>query len=156
MSENKDDPARLAELIEAAEVTVAVAESLTAGKLCSALGAAPNSGEWFRGGVVAYATEVKRKVLNMPDVPPVCSEAAAALATGVRSLLEADLAVATTGVGGPGPQDGEPAGSVWFGVATDKGVDTIHRQFSGEPEEVLDQTVAFALRLLFEAAELRV
>ncbi|MCM6771980.1 CinA family protein [Nocardia sp. CDC159] len=140
--------ARLAELLEAARLCVAVSESLTAGQLCAALGAAPNSGTWFRGGVVAYATEVKRGVLGVPDSPPVSAETAAAMAEGVRELMRADLAVATTGVGGPEPQDGEPVGSVWLAVSTPDGVDTHHYSFSGDPEQVLRQTVEHALELL--------
>lgn len=141
----------VAEAAGASGRTVAVAESLTAGRLAAALGAAPESGEWFRGGVVAYAAEVKRSVLGIPDVPVVTATAAAAMAEGVRGLLGADVAVAVTGIGGPDPQDGEPAGSVWFGVAARGGTATCHHVFDGDPVPVLERTVTRALELLHTA-----
>ncbi len=141
----------LAEVVRRRGLTVAVAESLTAGQIATALGAAPESAEWFRGGIVAYSAEVKHKVLGVPQVPVVSETAAKAMAEGVNSLLGATLSVAVTGVGGPGPQDGEPAGSVWFALADDS-VTASHRQFDGDPEQVLEQTVQRALELLLEAA----
>lgn len=144
---------QLADLAERNGLTVAVAESLTAGKVAAALGAAPNSAVWFRGGIVAYSTEVKQRVLHVPDVPVVSETAATAMAEGVRALMDADIAVATTGVGGPGPQDGEPAGSVWFCVVSRSGVRTSHRQLDGDPPEVLDQSVRFAVELVLSMAK---
>ncbi|GAB2714490.1 CinA family protein [Nocardia thraciensis] len=138
----------LAECVGRSGLTVAVAESLTAGRIAAALGAASGASDWFRGGVVAYATEVKRRVLGMPECSPVCAEAAATMARGVRSLMRADIAVAVTGVGGPGSQDGEPPGHVWFAVATDAGTRTEHRRFAGTPGEVVDRTALQALELL--------
>ncbi|MEU4311061.1 CinA family protein [Nocardia sp. NPDC024068] len=131
-------------------VGIAVAESLTAGNLAAALGAAPDSGEWFVGGVVAYTKQAKRRVLRVPDVPVVSERAAEAMARGVRELLAADIAVAVTGVGGPGPQDGEPAGSVWFAAATSSGATTWHHLLTGDPPRILDDTVTCALEKLAE------
>ncbi|MBF6175086.1 CinA family protein [Nocardia blacklockiae] len=149
------DESRLAEKIAAAAreagTTVAVAESLTAGRLSAALGAAPGAGDWYRGGVVAYSTLVKRRVLGMPDCSPVCEKAASALARGARELLVADVAVAVTGVGGPDRQDGEPVGSVWFAVATAAGARSVHRDFDGDAPQIVDATVDYALRLLLDA-----
>lgn len=144
--------AALAALAERYGVTVAVAESLTAGNIAAALGSAPDSAVWFRGGVIAYSTEVKRRVLAIPDVPVVSETAATAMAQGVRSLMDADIAVATTGVGGPDPQDGEPAGSVWFCVVSRGEVHTSHRQFDGDPAQVVERSVRYAIELLMSAA----
>ncbi|MBL1076787.1 CinA family protein [Nocardia sp. 2] len=130
---------------------VAVAESLTCGTLSSALGAAPDSAEWLRGGVIAYSAQVKHEVLGVPEVPVVSETAARAMASGVRSLLGADLAVAVTGVGGPDPQDGEPAGSVWLAVDDGSRQWARHEQFDGEPTQVLEQSVAVALDMLLDA-----
>lgn len=103
-------------------VTVAVAESLTGGAVTDALVGVPGASACLRGGVVAYATDVKRDVLGVdagllgrhgavhPDV-------AAAMAAGVRRLLRADFGVATTGVAGPDPQDGRPPGTVHVAVS---------------------------------------
>ncbi|MEV0434840.1 CinA family protein [Nocardia sp. NPDC050413] len=132
-------------------LTVAVAESLTGGNLAAALAAAPDSAQWFRGGVVAYSVTVKQSVLGVPDVPVVSETAALAMAEGVRALTDADIAAATTGVGGPGDQDGEPAGSVWCAVATRDTSWAVHRNFDGEPEQVLEQSVQCALEMLRES-----
>ncbi|MBF6076874.1 CinA family protein [Nocardia beijingensis] len=140
----------LAELAKQSEITVAVAESLTSGRLSATLGAAPDSSAWFRGGLVAYSTEVKRSVLGVPDVPVVSRPAAEAMATAVRDLLKAVVAVAVTGAGGPDPQDGQPPGSVWFAIATEHDVRAWHHQFDGEPKDVLDQTVDRASESLLD------
>ncbi|MFI6166504.1 CinA family protein [Nocardia sp. NPDC051052] len=144
---------KLAELAKRDGLTIAVAESLTAGNLAATLGAAPDSAQWFRGGVVAYSTMVKYRVLDVPDVPVVSEAAARAMAESVRALMDTDIAVATTGVGGPDPQDGEPAGSVWFAVATRAGVDAEHRHYDGEPEEVVARSVRHAVGMLLSAAK---
>src|SRR3954469_23217050 len=98
----------IAELADKRDATVAVAESLTGGKLACHLAAAPSSAEWFRGGVVAYASEVKFGLLGVPEGPVITEDCATAMARGTARLLGADGAVAVTGVGGPDPQDGEP------------------------------------------------
>ncbi|MFC4376835.1 CinA family protein [Nocardia halotolerans] len=134
------------------DLTVAVAESLTGGNLATALAAAPDSAEWFHGGVVAYSVSVKQSVLGVPDVPVVSETAALAMAEGVRALTDADVAAATTGVGGPGTEEGQPVGSVWCAVATRDTSWAVHRQFDGEPGEILDQSVQCALDLLHDGA----
>lgn len=141
---------RIAELAAAGGATIAVAESLTSGKIASALGAAPDAGQWFRGGVVAYHPEVKRGVLHMPDVPVVSRPAAEALAANVRTLFDATLSVAVTGVGGPDASDGEPPGTVWLATASATAVTAERARFNGDPEAVLDQTVRFALDCLLD------
>ncbi|SUD47716.1 competence damage-inducible protein A [Nocardia otitidiscaviarum] len=153
MSDTGELASALARIALRSGRTIAVAESLTCGKISAALGAAPDSAQWLRGGLVAYSTEVKRKVLGVPDVPVVSETAALAMAAGVRSLLDADLAVAVTGVGGPDAQDGEPAGSVWLAVDSVYGSRARHRQFDGPPEDVLARTVETALRMLVEASD---
>jgi len=80
-------------------LTVAVAESLTSGRLASALGEAPDASEWFRGAVVAYASAVKFDVLGVTPGPVVTASCAREMATGARNLLAADVSVAGTGVG---------------------------------------------------------
>lgn len=145
---------RLSEAARAHGLTVAVAESLTSGLLASAVGKGESSSEWFSGGVVAYQMPVKTHLLGVPEGTDPCSaECATALATGVRALLETDIAVATTGVGGPDPEDGHPAGTVYLGWATATGTGAEHFQFEGDPEDVLGATVEHALRLLVQLAE---
>jgi nicotinamide-nucleotide amidase len=94
--------------------TLAVAESLTGGMVASRLVAVPGASEWFRGGVVSYASEVKHEVLGVPEGPVVSEAAAIAMADGVRRLLGADVGLATTGVAGPTEMEGQPPGTVWL------------------------------------------
>jgi nicotinamide-nucleotide amidase len=106
----------VAELLVKRGLTVAVAESLTGGLVAARLVNVPGASTWFRGGVVAYASEVKRSLLDVPDGPVVSAAAAHAMAIGVGARLEADIGLAVTGVAGPDPQDGEAPGTVFLAV----------------------------------------
>src|SRR5580704_19740618 len=102
--------------------TVATAESLTGGLVAAALTDVPGSSNAFRGGVVAYATELKAQLLGVdPGLlerhGPVHAPVAAAMADGVRNLLGATVGVATTGVAGPDPADGFAPGTVHIAVS---------------------------------------
>jgi len=97
-------------------IRIAVAESLTCGTLAATIGKGSAADEWFAGGVIAYQTRTKRRLLGLaPGVDPVSAACAERLTSGVRSLLEAEIGVSTTGVGGPEDQDGHPAGTVHIG-----------------------------------------
>jgi nicotinamide-nucleotide amidase len=140
---------KLAELLDSAGVHVAVAESLTGGMVASALAKAPGSSTWFRGGVVAYSSDVKHELLNVPPGPVVSPQAAAAMADGARRLLGADVAVALTGAGGPERQDGQPPGTVFFAVSNGVETEVEHRHFNrDDPAAVCVEATAEALRLL--------
>lgn len=134
-----------------AGMTVAAAESLTAGAISNALGAAPEASEWLRGGVVAYAEGVKRDLLGVTADKLASAQCARELAAGVARLLGADAAVAVTGVGGPDPDEGEPPGSVYGSVAVRGGIRDVHWQFEGDPAEVVHRTARAALELLRDA-----
>jgi nicotinamide-nucleotide amidase len=108
---------RLGSIFGAANSMVAVAESLTGGELAARFASAPGAGDWFRGGIVAYASDVKYDLLDVPVGPVVSEAAAAAMAAGACRLLGADVSVAVTGVAGPDDQDGEPPGTVWLALA---------------------------------------
>ena len=149
-----DHIARLSELAAGRRLRVGAAESLTSGRLAHTIGAGPDASEWFAGAVVAYLTDVKERVLGLtPGTDPCSAACAEQLAVGARRLFDADLAVSTTGVGGPDPQGGHPAGTVYLGWATAD--DVGHRRLAliGEPEEVLAATVDAAVRLLAFHAE---
>ncbi|MEB8336495.1 CinA family protein [Streptomyces endophyticus] len=101
--------------------TLAVAESLTGGLVAAELVAVPGASKAFRGSVTAYATELKHQLLGvdadlLAGHGPVHPEVALAMAAGVREALGADWGVATTGVAGPEPQDGQPVGTVYVAV----------------------------------------
>jgi nicotinamide-nucleotide amidase len=106
----------LAARLIARGLTLAVAESLTGGLVASRLVNVAGASDWFRGGVVSYAPEVKFSVLGVPEGPVVSPGAAAAMATGVRDLLGADVGLGVTGVAGPDALEGEPPGTVHLAV----------------------------------------
>lgn len=151
MHNTDEDVATLAELAREQSLRIAVAESLTSGAVASTVGAGAGASVWFAGAVVAYQQDVKERVLNVPAGTDPCSaECAEQLATGVRELLVADVAVATTGVGGPEPDDGHPAGTVFLGWATAAASGSRFFTVDGDPAHVLVRTTAEAVRLLVE------
>ncbi|HWH34525.1 MAG TPA: competence/damage-inducible protein A [Acidimicrobiales bacterium] len=104
-------------LLQARQLRLGVAESMTGGMIASRCTEVPGSSSWFRGGIVSYASEVKFDVLGVPQGPVVCSEAATAMALGARRILGADVGLSVTGVAGPEEQDGRPVGTVFVGLA---------------------------------------
>ncbi len=137
--------------------TLAVAESLTGGALAATVTAVPGASRTFRGGVVAYATELKRDLLGVPaDLlerhGPVHPLVAAAMAAGARLRLGATYGLATTGVAGPDPQDGHPPGEVYLGLAGGEPLRLLHRRLDlvGDRATVRAGTVRAALGFLHE------
>jgi nicotinamide-nucleotide amidase len=128
--------------------SVACAESCTAGRVSAAFAAVGGASGWLRGGVVAYQDEVKRQLLGVRAASVFTAEAAVEMARGVASLLEADVAVATTGVLGDEPEDGTPAGTVYIATLVDGSAEAVERHFDGDADEQCAETVAAALRVL--------
>lgn len=145
MTEPKEQVEQIARLAGEHDVQVGVAESLTSGKLAAHLGAGPDASDWFRGGVVAYAPEVKFDVLGVEPGPVVTAACARQMAAGAASVLGADATVATTGVGGPDPDEGEPPGTVYLAVQVRGRVHERRLDLPGDPEQVLAATVDAAL-----------
>jgi nicotinamide-nucleotide amidase len=137
-------------------VTIATAESLTAGMVSAILADTPGASAMLRGGVVSYSNSVKRDLLRVPQelldaVGSVDGEVAAAMAEGARSACGADLAVATTGVAGPGEHDGKPVGTVFIGVASAHGSTSFPYSFEGTRAEIRALACEAALERLREA-----
>jgi nicotinamide-nucleotide amidase len=137
--------------------TVAVAESLTGGLLSAALTETPGASESFRGGIVAYATELKASVVGVAEdllaergaVDPAVAEA---LARGARERLGADWGLGITGVAGPDPQDGKSVGTVYIAIV---GPPTLQApevvgelSLSGSRNMIRSQSVEHAVGLL--------
>jgi nicotinamide-nucleotide amidase len=97
--------------------TLGLAESVTGGLMASRLVSTPGTSDVLRGSIVAYMTEVKRDVLHVTAEHVVSEECARQLAEGAREVLGADIGLGVTGVAGPEEQDGQPAGTVFFGLA---------------------------------------
>ena len=142
--------------------TVAAAESLTGGLVCAALVDVPGASASVRGGVVAYATDLKAALLGVdadlltargavdPDV-------AGEMADGARRRLGAEIGLATTGVAGPDPQDGHPPGTVHVAVATPAGVTVRSLHLGGDRPTVragaVDAVLVLALEVIRRTGE---
>ena len=144
---------RVAELATSRDLRVAVAESLTAGRISSFLGRGEAASEWYRGGVVAYDEEVKFEVLGVTRGPVVTAACAREMADGVRRLLGADVALGITGVGGPGPQEDCQPGTVHLAVSTEAGTRPLHTRLTGDPGEVVARATSLALDELVRELE---
>jgi len=133
--------ALVAELTARGE-TVAVAESLTGGLVVAELVGVPGASAVVRGGVVAYATPVKATVLGvdaelLAEHGAVDPEVARQMAAGVRMALAVDgvpatWGISTTGVAGPDPQDGQPVGTVFVGIASAAGAEAVELHLDGD------------------------
>jgi len=140
-------------LLAAQTATVAVAESLTGGLLGASLTDMPGASHTFRGGVLAYATDLKENLLGVPRPllaaeGPVSAPVAAAMAAGVRDRLEATYGVALTGVAGPQEQGGKPPGTVFASVAGPAGGRVAELTLAGDREAIRAAAVRAALALL--------
>jgi nicotinamide-nucleotide amidase len=159
IAEQKASPAeRLAVLAISSGTTLAVAESLTAGMVCAALADVPGVSAVLRGGVVAYATDTKTALLGVDATlldaeGPVHENVAAQMAEGARDRLGADLALATTGVAGPGPHEGVAAGTVVVAVADGRGTEVRRLQLSGDRQAVRRGAAEAVIGLALEHLE---
>ncbi|NNM44423.1 CinA family protein [Knoellia koreensis] len=131
-------------------LTVATAESLTGGLVCAALTDVPGASAVVRGSVVAYATELKASVLEVDREllargGAVQEDVARQMAVGVCRVLGSAVGVATTGVAGPDPQDGQPVGTVFVAAALEDDVVVRRLALAGDREAIRLQTVTEAL-----------
>ncbi|MFC8302716.1 CinA family protein [Specibacter sp. NPDC057265] len=131
--------------------SVAVAESLTSGSISCHLGAAEESSNWYLGAVTAYSSEVKFSVLDVQRGPVITALCAQQMAAGVGKLMGADFALAVTGVGGPGPEEGSPAGTVFIAIHHAGNSTVEEHHFHGDASHIVQATTQAALRML-EAA----
>jgi PncC family amidohydrolase len=137
-------------------LTVATAESCTGGLVAHAITEIAGSSSYFRGGFVTYADDVKREQLGVAQEllaahGAVSAQVARAMAEGARARLGADLAVAVTGIAGPGGGSAEkPVGLTYVGVADDAGVDVRRHQWTGDRTANKRDSAIAALDLLLE------
>jgi nicotinamide-nucleotide amidase len=145
--------ARCLELLRARGQTLATAESLTAGLVSATVAAVPGASDVLRGGLTAYATDVKEGVLGIPSRViaahgAVSAECAEAMAMRARALFDADWAAATTGVAGPDSQEGKPAGLVFVAVAGPDRVRSRRLDLSGSRQQIRAASAGRVLQLL--------
>jgi PncC family amidohydrolase len=153
-----DDAAAVLAALSEAGQTLAVAESLTGGLLAATLTDVPGASAVFRGGVCAYATDVKTALLDVPEAlvrseGVVSAAVAEAMARGAVHALGATYALGTTGVAGPDPQEGMPVGTVFVAMAGPQGVLSRRLRLSGDRPAIRRDTCLVALGMLRRTLE---
>jgi len=134
--------------------TLAVAESCTGGKIAQELTAVVGASNYFRGGVVSYATETKVSILGVSEETiaqqsVVSGEVAKEMAIGVQKRMKSDYAIATTGNAGPDKGDADATiGTVFIAIATPSEVFVEEFNFGQPREKVIDRAVNKAFELL--------
>ncbi len=146
-------------LVKAPLLTIATAESCSGGEVAHRITSVAGSSIYFLGGIVAYANEAKRSLLDVPQavldtVGAVSDACARAMAEGARSAFGADYAVSTTGIAGPGGATArKPVGLVYVALAGPNGTECHDHRFPGERRAVIDAAAEAALRLLVDRIE---
>lgn len=136
-------------------VSVAVAESCTAGLIAYKLTTVSGSSSYFKGGVVAYQNEIKTKTLGVSrsiidEKTEVSAEVVEQMTKSVLEKFDADFAVATSGYAGPtGGTNKNPIGTVFIAIASAEGVVVSRFVFSGNRQSVVNQASEIALDLLY-------
>jgi PncC family amidohydrolase len=140
-------------LLRAEGSTVSTAESLTGGRLAVWFTDVPGISETYLGGAVAYATALKTTMLGVAEEiverhGVVSAECAQAMASGVRALTGATYGLSTTGVAGPDPQEGKPAGTVYVGLAGPGFVTSLRLELAGDRTAIQEATCEAVLGAL--------
>ncbi|MBW4362589.1 CinA family nicotinamide mononucleotide deamidase-related protein [Flavobacterium taihuense] len=146
----------LGRLLSKQNLTLSTAESCTGGKIAEMIASVPGASNYFKGSVVAYATEVKVNVLGVPEsliqeYSVVSAEVARAMALSVKTLLKTDYAIATTG--NAGPTKGETSadvGTVFIALATPNEVVVEMFNFGQPREKVIDRAAVKGLEMLLK------
>lgn len=154
---------RIVQSLRVYSLRVAVAESLTAGLLTAAFADVPGASRVLQGGIVAYQTPLKHRLLGvdaalLDRVGAVDAQVAEQMALGVRERLAegalvSTIGLSTTGVAGPDWQDDQPPGTVFIGLASDSGVRSFEHAFSGGRQEIREAAVQAALEHLRDFLE---
>lgn len=138
---------------------IAAAESCSGGEVAHRITAVPGSSTYFLGSIVAYANGAKHDLLGVPltvleTKGAVSEECAGAMATGARRAFGADVAIATTGIAGPGGATArKPVGLVYLALASSGGLIVEEHRFSGDRGAVVAASAEAALRLLLRGVE---
>ena len=150
-TEDKPLEVLIGEKLKAAGQTIASAESCTGGKIAMRLNQYPGSSVFYKGSVVAYSNEVKANILHVQQEDldrygAVSERVVAAMAYGVKRVLNTDYAIATSGVAGPdGGTPEKPVGTVWLGIATPQKVHTFLLHLRGDRQTITDTAANLAL-----------
>lgn len=142
----------LARFLRAKNWTCATVESCTGGGIGYAMTSVPGSSDWFAGGLITYSNQLKQQLAGvdtsvLEQWGAVSAQTAEAMARGGLNTTGADVAIAVTGVAGPGGGTTEkPVGLVWFGLAWQNHCISWPKQFAGDRAAIRQATVLEALK----------
>jgi PncC family amidohydrolase len=146
----------LGEILSERGLWLAVAESSTGGKIGKLVTDVPGSSTYFKGGVIAYANEVKAQVLGvrsetLDTFGAVSEETVLEMANGVRVKLGADIGLSVSGIAGPGGgTDEKPIGTTWIGMCTPHAENAYNFMFNGDRHAIREQTAQTALKIVVD------
>ncbi|MGZ5367523.1 CinA family protein [Aeromicrobium sp.] len=134
-------------LLRGMDASVSTAESLTGGLVCAALVAVPGASDVVRGSIVAYTTDAKTDVLGVPadlitQYGTVDEHVASSMANATRRRFGSTYGLATTGVAGPDPIEGKPAGTVHIAIAGPEGTESWLLDLAGDRAMIRNSTVS--------------
>ena len=150
----------LSDVFTSKGLTLSCAESCTGGLIGATVTSQPGASAFFKGSAVTYSNEAKQRILGVPlgilmQYGAVSEQTAVCMARGARRIYSADVAVAVTGIAGPGgATETKPVGLVYIAVSTSEGETAERFVFKGSRDEVRAQTVDAALKMAVTAASL--
>lgn len=148
----------LAQRLIASGKTIATAESCTGGNIAHNITLLAGSSQYFLGGIVSYANEVKMNVLgvrkeDLEKYGAVSQAVVESMATGACQTIGSNYSVATSGIAGPGGgSDEKPVGTVWMAVSDGRKVISKRWNFDGNREEIIEKATKTAIFMLLEIA----
>ncbi len=157
MSFLKEKAYQIVEILKEKRKILSIAESCTGGLICSSITDIPGASTVFAGGVVVYATEMKKKILSVSQevfsYGVISQEMATAMALSVKSLTGSDYSIATTGNLGPDTMEGKPKGLIYIAVATPEKVYVKKLNLQGDRLSNKIEATLEALKFLLEVIE---
>ena len=150
--EQSETAEKLVKLLKKKNLTVTTAESCTGGMIASAIVSVAGASACFKDGYITYSNEAKKKLLGVREdtlkqYTVVSAQVAQEMAAGAAAAAQSSLAVSVTGVAGPDPDEGNPVGLVYIGIAFEGSVYAARFQFKGSREEIRRQAACEALVL---------
>jgi PncC family amidohydrolase len=150
----KTTDVQLASLLKSGHHTVAVAESLTAGLVCSRLASVAGSSEYFLGGIICYHNRIKVSEVGVPAAlltkhGPVSKEVALSLAENIRKKFKSEIGLATTGLAGPKTEEGLHPGLIYLALANHTGCEFKEVHLTGTRNEIRKKAAQVCLGMLW-------
>lgn len=139
--------------------TLATAESCTGGGIGATITAVPGASKVYKGGIISYTNWVKNRCLGVEQAVldkygAVSNPVAGAMASGVRNVMQSDIAVSVTGLAGPGGDEfGNPVGTVCIGYSDKRQTFAKQYRFYGDRDDIRQQAIRAALELILEVAQ---